>query len=265
MDQLKKLNTCLDSVCSVENYLLHRSSWFKALGYPSVFAITPLTAGSTNHIFRVKFQQPFTRNFSERGCKSIILKYAPEQVPLTPHISFNRERQQYEAAALRKLPGLIPSTSTTSLVRLPVLVHEDRDSNVLLMEDVCAEPELNPFNRGPTTTELSKFLKTAVADPKTLHLIDCISSALGSYLQILHSLDQSNFTQGKESVREAFASHADARKVCARTTYGEYLSSLESFGVELSSDQRTMIEEVMLSEEKKLLSSDETLVMGDFW
>lgn len=265
MEYQRRLCFCLDTIPAVQNYLARRFSWFEVNGYAPVAAVTAMSSGSTNHIYRVQFQRPSSRPSANLECKSIVLKYPSNDVPLTPHINFHRERQQYEAAALREVSKLTRNMSIAESLKLPALVDQDRDNSVILMEDVGDE---FPPSSHQNTLNLFKIIKSAPLNPNRLGLINRVGTVLGTFLWELHLSGHSKTQQGgksTEELREAFAGHREARRVCAETTYGEYLSSIDSFGVQLDADQRGMIEEVMQDEKERLLSTPETLVMGDFW
>lgn len=56
-----------------------------------------------------------------------------------------------------------------------------------------------------------------------------------------------------------------SRVVCAQQAIGEFLQSIENFGVVLATERRDQIQNVMLTMTERVLSSKESLIMGDFW
>ncbi|KAL9124673.1 MAG: hypothetical protein Q9217_006018 [Psora testacea] len=259
------MGLCLDSAGAIQRYLTTQSSWFRSHGSPTVAALTRIGSASTNHIYRVLLDRPLPTTLYKAELRSVIFKHAADKVPLTPHIDFHQERQQYEAAALREISRLLKSWSIADSIKLPILFDEDKANSVILMEDVGAEFGATP---GHITVALTSFIKGPPPGADVGGLADRIGFILGSFLWELHSLGRPKVQQEASTPRDmktTFAGHAEARRVCAETTYGAYLGMIESFGVHLSPEQRSAIQETVDSERRDLLSSKDTLVMGDFW
>ena len=245
--------TRLNNVTAVREYL-DQGSCRSSLHYSAIKDVVPLQGG-VNYTFRVFFEAPLTCG------RTAILKYAEGKVASTPHILFGLDRQICELQALIELPGLMKTSPQT--VKLPHILYQDLDNSVLIMEDVTP-PSGERLDEGehPHSLMLKEACKPGNPYHQDLLLAEEVGSGLGCYMIQLHGLKPPfHGVKSKNFPLENMGS----RIVCAQQAFGEFLQSIEGFGVLLAPERRDRIQSVMLNMTERVLLGKESLIMGDFW
>ncbi|TAQ85820.1 hypothetical protein B7494_g5860 [Chlorociboria aeruginascens] len=258
-----KQEPSLEAVSSVEEYF-RQSPDNLSSRFPSISAIMPMRGGGVNFTYRVHFGEPFKHRSHgrQRQHNTAILKHYSPNIAATPQFTFNNNRQCFEALALKEIPKFTASEATLEHVRIPDLFWEDDVARVIIMEDVIPPARLEDAPSLLESMIFRDFCKTANESPEKIQIACQVGSALGQYLALLHTLDHGPVSTAP---RALFAHHVEARRVCALTAFGDFLGSLDRFGVELEIDQRHLIQEVMGGMTEEMLTDEDTLVMGDFW
>ena len=211
--------TRLNTVTAVREYL-NQDAYRSSFQYSTVKDIVPLQGG-VNYTFRIFFEAPLTCR------RTAILKYAEGNVASTPHILFGLDRQICELQALIELPRLMNLAPQT--VKLPHILYQDLDNSVLIMEDITP-PSDEKMDEGDHLHPL--MLKEACKPGNPYHhdllLAEKVGSGLGCFMVQLHGLKPPfHGVRSKNFPLENMGS----RIVCAQQAFGEFLQSIEGFGV----------------------------------
>lgn len=150
---------------------------------------------------------------------------------------------------------------------VPAVHLFDEHENVIIMDD-CGQGVLN----------LKELMLT---DPPPLEVAETIGTALGEFIGKLHSR-----CTGKEEGVGGGGGHSEmvdfvngnqvARSISALVTYGRLVPTLtgqEAGGLEykpdppldVSPEEMTVVEEIAKVKSEQVMTSMETVVMGDFW
>jgi len=226
-----------------------------------------LRGGTTNHTFRLHLQTPYGED-SPRG--TAILKYATPFVASTPLVPFSVDRQRYEARALRELPkstvlsGGRAANLHDAKVGLPELFLEDMENNVLIIEDVAPPADVEPKR---ITCTLLIFLTSRssvpIQIPNPAQIAEQVGVLLGAFLARLHCWGKAE--QNVDLVKSLFRDNMPARETCVKTTFRDFLPTVEGHGISLTADDREDVLFEMEELEREVFHNPETLTMGDFW
>ncbi|GBE77663.1 predicted protein [Sparassis crispa] len=208
-------------------------------------AVTPLTGGFGNYAFRVHLRTPYD------GRRTVVLKHAKAYVPGLRTLALSLDRQIYEVAALERVKELLPPDS---LLSVPEVLRFDEDANAIIMSD-CGE--------GIYT--LKQLLQSHTPSAKIAREI---GEALGVFIGRLHSRGASD-----RDFLDTFQGNVDGRKTSAFVTYGRLVSTFTTDQLPMLSDppfelpegRLEAISAVATKTINGMLTTDETVVMGDFW
>jgi len=227
---------------------------------------SPVTGGSGNYTFRLYLRTPY------KGHATIILKHAKPYVPGMKTLAFSLDRQVgflrtslevhdglrilsspqiYEVAALRKMKDILPDDS---LVTVPDVFLFDDVANVIIMSD-CGEHILT-------------LKQQLVEDPPGAAVAGKIGAAVGEFVGRLHTLGQAD-----QEYREFFSRNEDGKKLSVFATYGRLVSTLADHTLpalsdppfEVSQSELDTIAQIAADTERDMLTTTETVVMGDLW
>jgi len=141
---LATFHQILDSANAVYRFLRGPAIASAWLPSSTIKEVTPIKGGSTNHTFRLHFHKPseFEALDVTQGGSSLhtsaIFKYFPDNILLTPDISFSSHRQVFEARALSEIANnLNPAHRNRVQISLPKLLHADLDAHFIIVEDLC--------------------------------------------------------------------------------------------------------------------------------
>lgn len=226
-----------------------------------------LRGGTTNYTFRLHLRTPYGEG-SPR--KTAILKYATPFVASAPLVPFSVDRQRYEARALTELPKstLLSGGRAANLhgakVRLPGIYLEDVENNVLIIEDVAPPADVEPKR---ITCTLLIFLtgrsSVLIQIPSPVQIAEQAGVLLGDFLAQLHCWGKAE--QNIHLVKSLFRDNTPARETCVRTTFRDFLPTVEGRGISLTTDDRDDVLFEMEELEREVFHNPETLTMGDFW
>ena len=231
--------------------------------FPAVDKIAPLHGG-VNYTFRLFFAGLYVthdHHGNPVSARTAILKHAETHVALSPHILFDLDRQVSEIQALTDLPNLLDSEE--QVVYLPRIFFLDHDKSVFVMEDVSP-----PLPEGGTEREQRKTISLQDTCRPThqyyydLSLAEQIGLHLGRFIAQLHAIRP---PYPRETSKGFPLRNTGARVVCAQQAFGEFIESIEKFGVELSLQRKDKLKEVMAEMTDRVLQASGNLIMGDFW
>ncbi|OAP56962.1 hypothetical protein AYL99_09074 [Fonsecaea erecta] len=260
-----KATTGLDSANAIYRFLhgsAAASAWTPS---PTIRKVTPVKGGSTNHTFRLHFHKPLEaigvagESFPP---KSAIFKYFPDNILLTPEISFSSRRQAFEARALTDLAKHLDSAPRNGVqISLPKLLHADLDEHFIIVEDLSPERDLGHLN-SRSSINCAQFVGQVGTDPFKARAAVNVARALGTWLFSLHSLGR-NMRLGLHSRFD----HFESRKIQDLTTLGDFIRCIELCGVQLESERKRQLHAILKQHGDELVRSGDggTLVMGDFW
>ena len=253
----------LTSAEAVKTYLDKQSSPFPL---PAVNGITTVKGGTTNFIYRLSFEYPLLVDTSEGSCsyRTAILKHATDYVASDPLTPFSVERQYFEAEALERIPDQL--AKPLELIHLPKLFYFDFETAILVIEDICP-PSLQKDAERTQLSVQEWCLLHGNSVAEQLSVAKDVGRKLGVFLANLHSQSQINEgpSSGQSDLRTVFDKNVAARDLTVETTFGEALTRLDEFGVELRPDQRLLVQETMQTMIREVSSTQVTLIMGDFW
>ena len=253
----------LTTPCEVQTYLDQISS-LPTFPFPAVEDVANLPAG-VNFTFRLSFRNAYKTCDSQGqplNVRSVILKHAEEHVARQPQISFDRRRQLYEIQALKNVPKLL--SGDHKKVHLPQVFYHDADNDAFMMEDVsptvsCDSGKMKERSHSLSLRDICRQMNECHQD---LALACEMGITLGRFFAELHSVRQP-FSQ---VVSEGFPhKNMGSRVVCAKTAFGDFLQSIENFGIKLEIQRKNEIHKIMHEMTEKVLCAEEALVMGDFW
>lgn len=231
--------------------------------FPAVGSITPLQGG-VNYTFRLRFSSRYvtqSHHGTSISARTAILKYAERHAALTPHIVFDQDRQLCEIQALTDLPKILDFRR--QLVQLPRIFYQDADYSVFVMEDV-SPPSVEEDVEGERQRSISLKDTCRPTSPEyhSITLAEQIGFQLGGFLARLHSISP---PYPRDTSMGFPLDNIGARVVCAQQAFGEFVASIEGFGIELSPQRKDRLQEVMVEMTDRVLQSRESLIMGDFW
>ncbi|THH33106.1 hypothetical protein EUX98_g1084 [Antrodiella citrinella] len=206
----------------------------------------PLAGGFGNYVFRLHLKVPY------EGHETLVLKHGKPYLPGNQAFAFSLDRQTYEVGALKRIREWLPNDS---LVTVPVVHLYDNVAAVIIMDD-CGE--------GFAT------LKQLMLDsPPSSTIAQQIGRELGQFLARLHTWSTSN-----ESVLDFFDKNAQARAISVYATYGRIISTLKGQDappavvdpvLDIPPDDLSSVQKIAEQTTKEMMTTKETLVMGDFW
>lgn len=222
--------------------------------------------GSTNLTFRLHFAPPFealdTTRLISVPHSTAICKFFPNNIALTPHISFSSNRQSFEARALADLAQHLGSPASDPVqIALPTLLCADSTRHFIITEDLCPNSGLKRPNN-ESSIKCKQLVRQTGQDPFENQVGLDVARALGSWLFKLHSLGQNPQLQ----LRERF-DHEQSRQIVALTAMGDFMRCVGQLGIRLDTDEEKKVEAILKQFGDNLLGSShtDTLVMGDFW
>ncbi|KAI0931259.1 hypothetical protein AcW1_001289 [Taiwanofungus camphoratus] len=206
---------------------------------------TPLTGGFGNYAFRLHLHVPF------QGHDTVVLKHAKPYIPGLREMEFAVERQVYEVAALKQMREWL---SSDTFVSVPEVFLFDQTANVIIMQD-CGENSLT----------LKQFLQDS---PPSVVVADRIGAALGELIGRLHTRGSND-----NEFLGLFVGNEKGRKLSASVTYDRLVSTLTNGRLpalsdpplEVSQEKLNTISIVAKQTGHAMLTTTETIVMGDFW
>jgi len=206
--------------------------------------IEKISGGNTNFVYRLFLKNEFV--YEDVAHSTVVLKYAAGYSATSRNLPLPVERQSYEVAALRYTNKLF---AHTDLVKTAVLFEHDPESCVIIMSDA-----------GIGSKTLKELLLT---NSLSLDTATRLGKGLGTFLSKLHEHGRS------APEREQFAKHHWARQITAWYYHGRVLKSLKDGVFEpplhYSDAQLAEIKESVDMMSNLIVTSEETLVMGDFW
>ncbi|KAK6385601.1 hypothetical protein LTS17_001171 [Exophiala oligosperma] len=186
-----KATPVLDSADAIYRFLRGSAAASAWTPSPTIKGVTPVKGGSTNHTFRLHFHKLLEStgvpgdSFSPT---SAIFKYFPDNILLTPEISFSSGRQAFEARALTDLAKHLDSAPRKGVqVSLPKLLHADLDEHFIIVEDLSPECDLGHLNPR-ASINCALFVGQVGTDPSKTRAAVNVARALGTWLFNLHSL-----------------------------------------------------------------------------
>jgi len=207
--------------------------------------ISTLTGGSGNYTFRITLQERY------EGVQTVVIKHARPYAKVVQSITLDLIRQRYEVEALRRVKKWLPSDA---IVTVPSVYKFDEEAQVIIMED-CGEESV----------DLKTFMFNNTPSPETSKRI---GSVLGKFLGELH-------TWGRDAdLVEVFEGNAHAKKLSAIMYYGELLRTINGDEklpklidphLEVSEEDIQVIKKAVEEVTAAMISTKETLVMGDLW
>ncbi|OCH87464.1 hypothetical protein OBBRIDRAFT_796172 [Obba rivulosa] len=164
---------------------------------------------------------------------------------------FALERQTFEVAALRRVKEWLPQDS---VVTVPQVHSFDEDANVIIMDD-CGEDAVT----------LKQLLLTASPQPL---LAKEIGMSLGAFIGSFHSRGS-----GDDACLTFFDKYEMGKSMSAFITYGRLVSTLTEGKLpalsdpplDIPQDQLDRVAIIAKDTTHAMLTTRETLVMGDFW
>ncbi|GJJ10461.1 hypothetical protein Clacol_004687 [Clathrus columnatus] len=227
--------------------------------------VTPLVGGLGNFTYRVTLEKPFSdSSVSQDLLSTVVLKHAEpysasdKTFPLLVERQVSNDRflqsllaqfiiyQGFEVLAYLEVPTIIsPSTS----VFLPKIYYEDRDNRVVIMYD-CGE------GGGGCITDYLKL------HPVPLEVARRIGNSLGRFLGELHINSHDRRPAGSSGVllKHKFADNIQARDISSFFFYGVVKRDLPK-----TTERYNEIIALVDNMHEKIKSTNEVLVMGDFW
>ncbi|EMD41880.1 hypothetical protein CERSUDRAFT_110439 [Gelatoporia subvermispora B] len=207
--------------------------------------VTPLVGGMGNYTFRLRLHTPY------EGQTSLVLKHGKPYIPGNEDFALALERQRFEVAALRQVKGWLREDD---MVAVPAVHSFDEDANVIIMDD-CGE----------SVVTLKQLLLTT--SPQSV-LARQMGTSLGVFLARLHS-----WGGGSDANLAFFAQNKQARELSAFITYGRLVSTLADGTLpalsdpplSIPQDELERVEVVAKNATQAMLTTQGTLVMGDFW
>jgi len=158
----------------------------------------------------------------------------------------------YEVAALRRIRDWLPEDS---VVTVPIVHLFDNVANVIVMDD-CGED--------------TKTLKQLMLDdPPSPTTAQQIGRELGQFLAGLHSWSNTG-----NNFLDYFSGNNQARSISAFATYSRLVSTLKGENAPVSMVDPVLdiphsdldsVEKIARETTEEIMSTKETLVMGDFW
>lgn len=232
--------------------------------FPAVDEIIPLHGG-VNYTFRLFFAGLYVmhdHHGNPVSARTAILKHAEKQIALTPHISFDLDRQLSEIQALTDLPKLLDSEE--QVIHLPCIFFQDPDKSLFVMEDVSPpSAKGGPEREERQTISLQDTCRPSNQYYYDLSLAEQIGLRLGRFIAQLHAIKPPYLT--RETTSGFPLKNMGARVVCAQQAFGEFVESIEKFGVELSLQRKDKLNDVMAEMTDRVLQASGNLIMGDFW
>ncbi|KAF3937486.1 hypothetical protein ABW19_dt0206529 [Dactylella cylindrospora] len=261
----------LTTVETTRNYIESISS---SQAIPPVIDIIPLKGGTTNYTFRLTFDGPheFLKDPLRR---TAIFKYSANYVAATPDVPFDRQRQTIEAEAMTLIPSLLSQSfgeEISGAIKIPELFLHDPTDGVLIMEDVA--PTILPegqseIPQGTDFRALTKLVRFADnSSPEVEYrILEEIATKAARYLFHLHCLDQkiSTSAAGENILRSRFSDFEVSRKICVKTTFGDFMQCANRSGAEMDPSTKDEIQGILDSMSDLVLNSLDTFIMGDFW
>ncbi|GJJ10067.1 hypothetical protein Clacol_004293 [Clathrus columnatus] len=205
--------------------------------------VTSLVGGIGNFTYRVTLEKPVFN--SQDSFSTVVLKHAEPYSAINKAFPLAVERQGFEVLAYLEIPTIIsPSTG----VSFPKIYYEDRDNRVVIMYD-CGE--------GCIT--LKDYLKF---HPVPLEVARRIGNSLGGFLGELHinSHDRRPADSPGILLKHKFNDNTQARDISALVTYGIAKRDLPR-----TTERYTEVTALLDNMQDKIKTTNEVLVMGDFW
>ncbi|KAL8847099.1 MAG: hypothetical protein Q9221_007848 [Calogaya cf. arnoldii] len=256
------MRTRLITASAVQEYI-EEASRSDRFPFPPVASITTLHGG-INYIFRLQFSSHYvTKDHlgNSISAGTAILKHAERNAALTPHISFDQDRQLCEIQALTDLPKVMDFRKT--VVQLPQVFYQDVDRNVFVMEDVSlSSAEDGMIREQQRSISLKDTCRPRSPDYHNLALAEYIGFQLGSFVARLHSISP---PYPKDTSMGFPLDNMGARVVCAQQAFGELVASIEGFGIDISPQRKDRLQHVMGDMTDRVLQARESLIMGDLW
>ncbi|KAJ7697194.1 kinase-like domain-containing protein [Mycena rosella] len=196
--------------------------------------VTPLSGGNSNFAYRLYLSAPY------KGHSTLVLKHARPYVALAASIPLAIERQvRLNCGPFATVPGMH---------------YFDEEAHVIIMDD-C----------GASSLTLKELLLTATPSPAVAREIGL---ALGEFLGRLHS-----WAATDPSLLDFFDQNAQAKQITAWVTYGRLISTLTTDNLPavallsepVPPEDIDDIRAIIAERTPEILTSRETLTMGDFW
>jgi 5-methylthioribose kinase len=200
-------------------------------------SIEPLKGGWCNFTWRVNLKTPFD------GEKSVILKHAEPFAQYNVQALLDVERITYEYKALNSISET-GVTDSNSIVIVPKVLHFDASHHMLIMQDGHSLPTLKEF--------------MSSQPPPSPSLSSQIGTALGEFIANLHELGRTK--NNNSNLHTLLSNNSIGRKVGHRAFYASIVPRAVEYGIE-----DPVLEEVADVVGQEVLTSEETLLMGDFW
>ncbi|KAG4438249.1 hypothetical protein IFR05_006277 [Cadophora sp. M221] len=257
----KRLLEQLTSVPSVEKYLT--TTPFSARH------IQRIQLGSTNFTYRL-FLEP---NAGYVPARTAILKYAAPFTADEPQVSFNSERQIFEARAMTLLPwhtiltppnyqSEVPSPLNIPYVRIPKVYFADQKNHVIVMEDGTPRNGTDEFWEEVSHSARIFFEEVPQSENK-YETARVIGRQLGTFLARLHLWGKD--PQNSRLTVESFTGNTSAKDLTIKETFTDFFKSLAETGVSISNTLQEELSARLSSLKAKVTNNLETLAMGDFW
>ncbi|KAH8099285.1 kinase-like domain-containing protein [Cristinia sonorae] len=207
--------------------------------------VVKLTGGLGNYVFRLHLKTPYHEH------TTLVLKHGKPHLPGDETFTFDLERQAFEVGVLKRIREWLPDDS---LVTVPAIHHFDEVANIIIMDDCGGVGTLKQL---------------MIDNPPPLVMAQQIGEALGKWLACLHSWGSSD--------KDALAyvnGNQQARSIAAFVTYGRLVSTLKGENappsmtdpvLDIPAGHIATVEKVVQEMTQEIMTTEETLVMGDFW
>ncbi|KAH7310951.1 kinase-like domain-containing protein [Rhexocercosporidium sp. MPI-PUGE-AT-0058] len=231
--------------------------------------IQRIQLGSTNFTYRI-FLEPKAGHILAR---TAILKYAAPFTADEPQVSFNSERQVFEARAMTLLPWQailtppnykheVSSPLDISYVKIPKVYFEDKENHVIMMED--GTPRNKTEEVWEEVSHSSRiFFEEVPQSSNKYETARVIGRQLGAFLARLHLWGKD--PQNSRQTVESFAANTSAKDLTIKETFTDFSRSLAETGVFISGTLQEELGAKLSSLEAQVRNNLETLAMGDFW
>ncbi|CAL1694015.1 unnamed protein product [Somion occarium] len=208
--------------------------------------VTKLAGGLGNYTYRIHLRTP------HEGRTSLVLKHAKAHLPNAEWIPFPLDRQMYEAGVLTRVKKSLP---LDSLVTVPAIHLFDDKADVIIMDD-C----------GVDVLTLKQLM---LEKPPSIELARSIGEALGNFLAFFHTEGTAD-----QELLDFLAKNETGRQISSWATYGRLVSTLSGKDelpalpdppLDVSQDDLNIIEKVSKELTDRMMTTRESVVMGDFW
>ncbi|KAH7919950.1 kinase-like protein [Leucogyrophana mollusca] len=192
--------------------------------------IEPLKGGHLNYAWRVRLSNPY-------GCqKSIILKYAHSSAAKV-RSKLTVKRLQYEYLALKAISGSSLCDGNT-LIGVPTVIHYDQNSNILITQDLGTLPTLHDY-----------FCNQSCPPS---NIVTLVATKLAEFIANLHSWGKCN-----DTLRLVLP---PVQEIVEPPIINVLTPTAAKSGI-----VDPLLEQTTEMFRTESLTSDETLIMGDFW